>query len=182
MKLLFDFLPILLFFLAFKLFDIYIATSVGMVASLLQVAFYWLKHRRFESLHVITFVLVTVLGGATLFFHNATFIKWKPTAIYWAFAIAFLGSRFISKKPLIQSLMEKNLTLPQTVWRRLNLSWVIFFSLMGIINLYVVYHFSTNAWVNFKLFGALGLTIVFIVAQALYMTKYMNAQSNKSIK
>jgi intracellular septation protein len=179
MKLLFDFLPILLFFLAFKLFDIYIATAVGMVASLLQVAFYWLKHRRFESLHVITFVLVTVLGGATLLFHNATFIKWKPTAIYWAFAIAFLGSRFIGQKPLLQSLMEKNLTLPQTVWQRLNLSWVIFFGLMGTVNLYVVYHFSTNTWVNFKLFGALGLTIVFLIAQALYMTKYMNVQSNK---
>ena len=182
MKLLFDFLPILLFFIAFKLFDIYTATAVGMVASLLQVAIYWFMHRRFESLHVITFLLVTILGSATLFLHNATFVKWKPTAIYWAFALVFFTSRFVGKKPLLQTLMDKNLSLPKTVWQRLNLSWVIFFAIMGAVNLYVVYHYSTNAWVNFKLFGALGLTVLFLLAQAFYMSKYMGAQNSKTVK
>lgn len=177
MKLLFDFFPILLFFLAFKVFGIYTATAVTMAASLLQVSVYWLKNRRFESLHLITLAIVILLGGSTLWLHNDLFIKWKPTVIYWIFALFFLGSQFIGKKPLVQRLLGAQLSLPHLVWRRLNFSWIIFFSLMGMLNVYVLYHFSTNAWVNFKLFGSLGLTLAFLVVQAIYMSRFMEQKN-----
>lgn len=172
MKLLFDFFPILLFFIAFKVYGIYTATAVAMAASLLQVAGFWLKHRRFEIMHLVTLGSVLLLGGATLIFHNPLFIKWKPTVIYWIFAIIFLGTHYIGKKPLIQRLMEEKLSLPKTVWGRLNLSWVMFFTIMGAVNLFVAYHYSMDIWVDFKLFGSFGLTFVFIILQALYMAKY----------
>ncbi len=177
MKLLFDFFPILVFFITFKFFGIYTATAMTMAASGLQVLLYWLKHRKFESLHVITLVIVLLFGSSTLLLHNDLFIKWKPTAIYWIFAIVFLGSHFISKKPLIQKLLDNKMSLPSNVWSRLNISWVLFFAIMGVANIYVLYHFSTNAWVNFKLFGTLGLTIVFLVLQAVYMAKYMDTKN-----
>ncbi len=177
MKLLFDFFPILLFFIAFKFFGIYTATAVTMAASILQVSIYWYKHRRFESLHLITLVIVILLGGTTLLLHNDLFIKWKPTVIYWVFALCFLASQFIGKAPLVQRLLSAQLSLPDSAWQRLNLSWVVFFSLMGSINIYVLYHFSTNAWVNFKLFGTLGLTLIFLIAQAIYMSRFMESKS-----
>lgn len=173
MKLLFDFLPIVLFFIAFKMYDIYVATAVAIVASILQVATFWLKYRTVERMHIVTLILIVVLGGATLVLQDELFIKWKPTAINWAFALVFLGSQWVMKKPLIQSMMEKGVSLPDDVWQRLNLSWVIFFVLMGVANLYVMYYFDTNTWVNFKLFGVLGLTIAFVVAQALYLSKHI---------
>jgi intracellular septation protein len=178
MKLLFDFFPIFLFFIAFKLFGIYIATATTMAASLLQLFLYWLKHREFESLHIITFVTVVLLGGSTLLLHNDLFIKWKPTAIYWVFALLFLCSQFIGKKTVIQRLLDSKLSLPYAIWRRLNLSWVLFFSIMGAANIYVLYHFSTNAWVNFKLFGTLGITIIFLIGQAIYMSHYMEPKTD----
>lgn len=144
-----------------------------MLASLLQVGIYWLQHKRFEGLHLVTLATVVLLGGTTLLLHNELFIKWKPTAIYWIFALAFLGSNFIGKKPLIQRLLGSQITLPILIWQRLNIAWVIFFTLMGILNVYVLYHFSTNAWVNFKLFGSLGITIAFLIAQAIYMSRYL---------
>jgi len=179
MKLLFDFFPILLFFISFKLFGIYIATGVAMAASLLQVGAYWLKHRKFEYLHIITLVTVVLLGGTTLLLHNELFIKWKPTAIYWLFAAAFLGSQFIGKKSLIQRMLDAQITLPNQVWQRLNLTWVLFFAAMGGLNIYVLYHFSTDAWVNFKLFGTLGLTLVFLVGQGIYMSRHLSQQNPK---
>ena len=176
MRLLFDFFPIVLFFIAYKLYGIYVATSVAMIASVLQIGYFWLRHRRVESLHVITLVLVVVLGSATLLLHNDMFIKWKPTAIYWAFAIAFLVSQWVGHKPLIQRLMDNKLQLTPAIWQRLNFSWVGFFVVMGIINLFVIYHFSTNIWVNFKLFGTLALTLIFVIGQALYMAKHTSEQ------
>lgn len=173
MKLLFDFFPILLFFIGYKFCGIYIATAIAMAASLLQVGFFWFKHRRVEITHIITLVLIFVLGTATLFLHNEIFIKWKPTALYWAFTVLFLGSQVIGTKPFIQRLMGDKITLPQNIWQQLNLSWAIFFGSMGGINLYVAYHFSTDIWVNFKLFGTLGATLVFGILQALYMAKYL---------
>lgn len=173
MKLLFDFFPILLFFIGYKFYGIYAATIIAMVASLLQVGYFWFKHRKVEITHVITLVLILVLGTATLFLHNEMFIKWKPTAIYWAFTLLFLGSQIIGTKPFIQRLMDDKITLPQNVWQRLNLSWALFFGCMGGVNLYIAYHYSTNTWVNFKLFGTLGSTIVFGILQALYMAKYL---------
>ena len=153
MKLLFDFFPILLFFACYKVFGIYTATAVAMVAAVLQVLLYRIKHQRYERMHLISMVLIVGLGGATLFFQNPWFIKWKPTGIYWFSAVLFLGSMFIGKKPLIQKMMEGNIELPTKIWARLNLAWCFFFLLMGTVNLYVAYRFDTDVWVNFKLFG-----------------------------
>ncbi len=178
MKLLYDFFPIFLFFVAFKLFGIYIATAITMLGSLLQVGIYWLQYRKFEVLHLITLATIVLLGSITLLLHNEVFIKWKPTAIYWIFAVVFLGSRFVGKKPLIQRLLDTQITLPILIWQRLNLAWVTFFTMMGGINVYVLYHFSTNTWVNFKLFGALGMTIAFLIAQAIYMSRYLDQKQN----
>ncbi|EKE01685.1 MAG: intracellular septation protein involved in cell division [uncultured bacterium] len=176
MKLLFNFLPILLFFIGYKFYGIYTATIVAMVASLLQVGFFWFKHRRVELTHTITLILILVLGTATLLSHNTLFIKWKPTAIYWVFSLLFLGSQIIGDKTFIQRLMDNKITLPQNVWQRLNLSWAIFFGLMGAVNIYIAYKFSTDIWVNFKLFGTLGSTVVFGILQSLYMAKHLKQQ------
>jgi len=175
MKLLFDFFPILLFFIAYKTWDIYVATAVAIAASVVQVVAYWWRHRRFETMHLVTLGLIVVLGGATLAFHNETFIKWKPTVVNWLFAIAFLGSQWLSGKSLVQRMMEKSVQLPATVWNRLNISWSVFFVVLGALNLYVAFNFDTDTWVNFKLFGMMGLTLAFIVVQAFYMAPYMNA-------
>ncbi len=177
MRLLFDFLPILLFFAAYKFAGIYTATVVAMAASALQVGFFWLKHRTVEKLHVITLILIVFLGGATLILHDPIFIKWKPTLVNWAFALVFLGSHFIGKQPILQRLMSKQIQLSQQIWNRLSLSWVCFFTLTGAINIYVAYAYDTDIWVNFKLFGMLGLTVLFIVIQAIVLARY--AQPNE---
>lgn len=177
MKLLFDFFPIFLFFLAFKFYGIYAATAVAMAASLVQLAAYRLKNKRFESTHVITFFSILILGGATLLLHNEIFIKWKPTILYWLLALFFLGSTAFGKKPIIQRLMDKNVQLPTPIWKKLNISWSIFFIFLGCANLFVVYHYNTNIWVNFKLFGTLGLTLVFVIFQSLYMAKYIDIKT-----
>ncbi len=173
MKLLYDFSPVLLFFIAYKLYDIYVATAVAMVASFLQTAGYWLRYRRFETMHLVTLGMILVLGGATLFFQNPIFIKWKPTVVNWLFAGAFLGSQWIGGKPIIERLIGDQIKLPQVVWTRLNLSWTTFFILSGAANLYVAYHFSEATWVNFKLFGMMGLTIGFVVLQAFYLSRHV---------
>ena len=173
MKLLFDFFPIILFFIAYKAVGIYAATAVAIVASLAQVGFTRWRHGRVERMHVISMALILVLGGATLFLHNEMFIKWKPTAVNWAFALAFLGSHFIGRTPLIARMLSESVTLPDEVWRRLNLSWVAFFVAMGAANLYVVYHYSTDTWVNFKLFGMMGLTFAFVIGQAFYLARHI---------
>jgi intracellular septation protein len=173
MKLLFDFFPIVLFFICYKYFDIYVATAVAMLASLAQVIFHRLKHQCYEKMHLISLVLIMVLGGATLFFHNPWFIKWKPTGIYWLSSIVFFGSAFIGKKTVIQKMMEGNITLPAKIWGRLNMAWAVFFIIMGGLNLYVAYHYDTNVWVNFKLFGGAGITLLFVFVQAIYLTKHM---------
>ncbi len=173
MKLLFDFFPILLFFISYKWFGIYTATAVAMTASVFQVFYYRLKHQRYEKMHIISLVLILVLGGATLFFHNPWFIKWKPTGIYWLTALVFLSSSFMGKKPLIQKMMEENISLPTKIWYRLNYGWVFFFLLMGSANIYVAYLYSTDIWVNFKLFGGAGFTLIFVFIQGLYLTKHL---------
>ena len=180
MKLLFDFFHILLFFLAYKLGDIYIATLSAIAASLLQVVWLRWKQGRFEKMSLITFFSLSILGGATVFFQNEIFIKWKPTVVYWLLALFFLASHWFGNKPLLQRLAEGNVQLPSLIWLRLNWSWVIFFAIMGVLNLYVVQHFDTNTWVNFKLFGTLGLTFIFIVLQGFYMMRYHLPEENKS--
>ncbi len=180
MKLLYDFFPIFLFFIVYKLGGIYAATVAAIIVSLLQVGIYWCRHRQFEQMQVITLMLILVLGSLTLFLHNEIFIKWKPTLINWLFALGFFLSQYIGKKPFIRRLLDKNVALPPGVWQKLNIAWVAFFLLTGALNLFVVYHFSTNAWVNFKLFGMLTLTLVFVVLQALYLTRYLDNDSKKS--
>jgi intracellular septation protein len=124
-------------------------------------------------MHVITLLMITVLGGATLIFHDDTFIKWKVSVVNWLFGIAFLGSQFIGKKPIIQRMMEASVELPQKIWTRLNLVWALFFISTGFLNLYVAYNYDLDTWVNFKMFGMLGLTFLFILAQALFIGRYV---------
>lgn len=174
MKFLFDFFPILFFFVAYKLYGIYVATAVIIVASVIQISWFWIKNHRLEKMHLITLGLVLVLGGATLLLRDPVFIYWKPTVVNWAFAIAFFGSQFIGKKNFLQRMLDSQITVTSPhVWRNLNFAWVAFFLAMGIINLYVAYNFEENTWVNFKLFGMMGLTFVFVIAQSFYLMRYI---------
>jgi intracellular septation protein len=173
MKFLFDYFPIICFFVAYKFSDIYTATAVTIGASLIQLTVYWIIHRRFETLHTLTFVFVVLLGGSTLLFHKDIFIKWKPSVIYWIFAITLMFSQYFAAITILERMLADKISLPRAIWKRLNFSWAIFFLLLGFLNIYVVYHFDTNAWVNFKLFGTLGITLLFIIGQAIYMARHM---------
>ncbi len=180
MKLLFDFLPIVLFFVAYKLADIYVATGVLIVATLAQVGWIWLRRRQIEKLPLITAGLALVLGGATLILHDPIFVKWKPTVVNWLFATAFIVSCFIGQKPLLERMMGGQLELPTPVWVKLTFAWALFFLIMGLTNLYVAFTFDENTWVNFKLFGMLGLTLVFVLAQAAYMSRHLKTDDTSS--
>lgn len=173
MKLLFDFFPILLFFIAYKVYDIYVATAVAIAASFVQVGTAWVKTRKIEPMHVVTLLMIVIFGGATLYLQDELFIKWKPTVINWLFGIAFLASQMFGDRTFIERVMSANLTLPRAVWRRLNLSWALFFMVLGTVNLVVLYTFDTNTWVNFKLFGMLGLTFVFVLVQSFYLSRHI---------
>ncbi len=168
-----DFIPIILFFIAFKLYDIYVATAVVIVATLLQVGFNWFKYKKVETMQLITLGLVVVFGGATILLHDEQFIKWKLSIVEWLFGTAFIGSQFIGKKPFVERMMSKTLTLPDNVWRRLNLMWGCFFITVGFINVYVMYQYNTEQWVTFKTFGVPGLMLVFILLQMVYLYKYI---------
>lgn len=173
MKLLFDFFPIVLFFIAFKAFDVFIATAVIIIAVIVQVVIFRLRYKRFETMHLVTLGLIIVFGGATLLLQDEMFIKWKTSVINWLFCLAFLGSQFIGEKPLVQRMMGSAINLPAAIWNRLNLAWSLFFLALGFINLYVIYNFDTDTWVNFKLFGMLGLTLAFVIIQGLFITRYI---------
>lgn len=173
MKFLIDFLPILLFFIAYKIYGIYVATVVAIAASVAQVGWSWLRHRRVEGMPLVTMALIVVLGGATLWLQDEMFIKWKPTVVNWLFALVFFVSQFFGERTLVQRMMGKAITLPQAIWWRLNLAWSAFFFALGVANLYVVYNFDTDTWVNFKLFGLMGLTIAFVIVQAVYLSRHM---------
>ncbi len=173
MKQLLEFFPILLFFIAFKLADIYVATAVVMMATIVQVAFIWFRYRKVESMQWVTLGLVIIMGGATLYFQNALFIKWKFSVIEWLFGLIFLGSHFIGKKPLFERMMSANMTLPDEVWKRINLLWALFFIAVGFLNVYVMFNYSTDDWVYFKTFVAPALMLGFIVLQMLYLYQYI---------
>jgi len=175
MKMLIDFLPVALFFIVYKMEDIYVATAVLIIACAVQTVGVRLWKGKFEQSHVITLVLVAAFGGLTLFLHDEMFIKWKPSVINWLFGAVFIGSMWIGKQPIIQRMLSSQVSLPKAIWRRLNMAWAVFFIVLGFINLYVVYNYDTDTWVNFKLFGLMGLTIVFIIAQSLYMAQYIEA-------
>jgi intracellular septation protein len=174
MQLLFDFLPVIAFFVAYKLADIFVATLVIIVATVLQVAIHWLRTRRVNPMHLVSAGLVLVFGGLTLAIRDAAFIMWKPTIVNWLFAGAFFASpwRWFGGQPLVQRLMSTSgtpLGLSPAQWRRLNAMWVAFFLVMGAANIVVFRYFDEATWVNFKLFGMLGLTLIFIVAQGFWI-------------
>ncbi len=214
MKLLIDFFPILLFFLAYKLAGIYVATAVAIGAAALQVLWSWWRRKQVEKMHLATLGLLLVFGGMTLAFQDPIFVMWKPTLVNWLFAIVFLGSQVWGEKTLIERMMGHVIQVPDPIWSRLNLLWVGFFLLSGLANLYVVYEYSgfyeaqqaliaaaghgkidlsacsslftgdllsqcqdtqmrEETWVNFKLFGMLGMTLLFVIAQALYLARHM---------
>ncbi len=170
----YDLLPIILFFVAYKLYGIFTATIVAIVAVLAQVSLTAIRGKKPEMMQLITLGMVIVLGGATLLFKNELFIKWKPTAVYWVLGITFAITAMVSKKNLVQKMLEKNLELPEKAWSTLNTSWCGFFFLMGILNLFVVYNFDTNTWVNFKLFGTLILTLIFAGIQGLLISRFIS--------
>ncbi|MCG6859755.1 MAG: septation protein A [Chromatiaceae bacterium] len=216
MKFLIDFFPVILFFVAYKLYDIYVATAVAIVGSMIQVSGFWLKHHRTEPMHLVTLGLLVVFGGLTIALHDRTFIMWKPSIVNWLFAAAFLGSHFVGKRPLIERMMSHAVEVPSPIWRRLNLMWSAFFLLAGLANLYVANGFFTaehaliaasgqeeidlatcgkllsgelldlcttarsreETWVNFKLFGMMGLTIAFVIAQAFYLARHIKDTAN----
>ena len=173
MKFLFDLFPVILFFLAFKLYDIFIATAVAIVAAIVQIGWLWFRRRQVDKMMWINLAVIVVFGGATLIFQDETFIKWKPTVLYWLIATVLLLSNLIFRKNLIQTMLEKQIVVPLFVWNRLNLSWVSFFLTMGCINLFVAFSFSVDTWVTFKLFGATGLMLVFIIVQMMMIGKYL---------
>jgi intracellular septation protein len=173
MKLLLDFFPIALFFVAFKLWGIYVATGVAIVATVAQIG--WIKYStgKVEPMQWLSLGIIVVFGGATILAHDETFIKWKPTVLYWMMGSALAGGLLFFRKNLLKSLMGSQLELPEAAWRAMNWSWVAFFGVMGVLNLWVAFNFDTDTWVNFKLFGGLGLMALFVVAQALYLGRHM---------
>jgi len=173
MKLLFDLFPVILFFIAFKFFGVFVATATAIAATFAQVAWVKWRHGKVDTMLWVSFAIIVVFGGATLVLHDETFIKWKPTILYWFFASALLFSRLLFNKNLLHSLMQGKLVLPEPVWRRLNLAWSAFFAALGLLNLFVAFNYSTDTWVNFKLFGFTGLIMVFILAQTVLLSKYL---------
>ena len=173
MKILFEFFPLLVFYIAFKWQGIYVAVVVAIVASTFQAGCFWLKNHRFEKTHLLTFVIIAISGGATLYLQNELFFKWKPTIINWLFALICIGSHFFGNRPIIRRIMEGGVPLPSPIWNQLNIIWSLFFIFMGFANLVVVYNFSTDIWVDFKLFGMLGLTLLFILSQGFYLAKHI---------
>jgi intracellular septation protein len=176
MKLLLDFFPIIVFFAAFKLFDIYVATGVAIAATVAQIAYLRWSTGKVEPMQWLSLGVIVLFGGATLLAHNDTFIKWKPTVLYWLMAGALLIGQLVFRKSLLKSLMGAQMSLPDSAWRVMTWSWVGFFSVMGLLNLWVAFNFPTDTWVNFKLFGGLGLMAAFVVAQALYLSRYMKTE------
>lgn len=178
MKFLFDLFPVLLFFVAYQFYGIFVATGVAIAASFVQIGYLLARGRKVEPMLWISLAIIVVFGGATIWLHNETFIKWKPTVLYWLFGLVLAGSALLFRKNLIRSLMSHQIELPEVAWTRLNWSWVVFFAFMGVANLYVAYTFSTDAWVNFKLFGGTGLLLVFAFAQALFLSRYVEDKSS----
>ncbi|RRZ95705.1 septation protein A [Erwinia sp. 198] len=173
MKQLLDFLPLVVFFVFYKLYDIFVASGALIVATALALVASWLLYRKLEKMTIVTFVLVAVFGTLTLVFHNDEFIKWKVTVIYTLFSAALLYSQFWMKQTLIQSMLGKELTLPQAAWRRLNVAWAIFFLACGLANIYVAFWLPQDFWVNFKVFGLTGLTLLFTLLSGVYIYRLM---------
>ena len=200
MKFLLDLLPLILFFVTFKVADsnadaaarfasehfgflvsggmvgpneapVLLATMVVIVATLVQIVVLVAMRRKVDTMLWVTFALVAVLGGATVWFHDATFIKWKPSVLYWVMAVVFWAAPLFFGRNLLQSMLGAQVSLPPASWNRLNLAWAVFFALMGFVNLWVAYHYSTSTWASFKVFGLTGLMLVFLVAQGFWLSR-----------
>ena len=178
MQLIYEIFPVFLFFLAFKFYGIYVATVVGIVATFLQSIIQRIWFGRWDKKQLITLAVFLLFGGLTLYFHDPIFVKWKPTIIFWIFSIMLLGSQFFTRKPLMQRLMEGMLEgkgqVPAQVWVRINLIWALFFMIMGAVNLHVAYHYSNDAWVNFKFYGVTSALFILSIVQAVYLTRYLS--------
>ena len=202
-KTLFDLFPVILFFVVFKLagsnpdlaqdwataigylvdpkqLPVLFATAAAIAATIVQIAWVKWHHGKVDTMLLVSFSIITVLGGATLLLHDDTFIKWKPTVLYWIFAAILLFSNLLFKKNLMRQLLQEKLTLPNKVWSSVNLSWSLFFAVLGVVNLYVAFNFSTDSWVNFKLFGATGMMFAFILLQAMALAKYADGDKEKN--
>ncbi|MEE4611145.1 septation protein A [Serratia marcescens] len=179
MKQFLDFLPLIVFFAFYKLYDIYVASGALIVATALGLVFTWVKYRKIEKMTLITFLMVLVFGTLTLVFHNDLFIKWKVTVIYALFALALLISQWVLKKPLVQRMLGKELTLPDKVWSNLNLAWAVFFLACGLANIYVAFWLPQSVWVNFKVFGLTVLTLVFTLLSGIYIYRHMPEEQKK---
>jgi len=177
-KFLFDLFPLILFFVAYRFADIYTATGVAMVAAIGQIFYLKLTGKRIEGMHWINLIVIVVFGGATLYLQNEAFIKWKPTALYWLFAAILLGVQWTTGRNLLQKLLGEKVNLTPAGWRGLNLSWSAFFIFAGAINLFVAFSgmFSESAWVNFKVFGLMGLLIAFVILQSIWLSRHMIAE------
>lgn len=169
MQLLFDFFPIITFFVVFKFYGMYAATAAIIVAMAVQIAFQWLRERKVSKMLLVSGIAVAILGSATLYLHNPMFIQWKPTVVYWLFASVLIGSRYVGQKTMIERIMGHAMELPTGMWRQLNLIWFANFLVLGAANLYVAYNYDQNTWVNFKVFGTLGLMLVTVIAQAIWI-------------
>lgn len=176
MKFLYDLFPVILFFIVYKLFGIYEATAVAIVATIAQIIWAKIKIGKVDGTLIMSGVIIVLFGGATLWLHDESFIKWKPTILYWLFTVALLGSQWLFKRNLIRKLMEKQIAMPDPIWNRLNLAWAMFFLFLGFLNLYVAFNYSTDLWVDFKLFGTMGLMFLFVIAQTLLLNKHMTEQ------
>ena len=190
MKFLFDLFPVLVFFIAFKLEGIYVATATAIVATFLQVGYLAARRKRIDPMLWVSLAIIVVFGGATLLLHDETFIKWKPTVLYWLFGAGLAGAQLLFRRNLIRLMLGAQMQLPDPVWNKLAWSWAAFFAFMGAANLYVAFVFSerfcanvaeiaarnsceNNAWVNFKLFGGTGLMLLFVLAQALLLARHV---------
>jgi len=173
MKFLFDLFPVILFFTAFKFFGIFTATAVAIVATLAQITYVRLRHGTVDKMLLMSGVIITVFGGATLLLKDPTFIQWKPSVLYWLFAAGLLGAQFLFDKNPMRAMMEKQIQLPDNVWSKLNLAWAMLFVALGFLNLYVAFNYSQDTWVNFKLFGITGIMFGFIIVQTIFISKYL---------
>lgn len=173
MKLLIDFLPIAVFFVAFKLFDIWVATGVAIAATIAQIAWLRWSTGKVEPMQWLSLVIIVLFGGATILLHNESFIKWKPTVLYWLMGGTLAAGMLFFRRNFLKSLMGSQFELPDPAWRMMNWSWAAFFGVMGVLNLWVAYNFETATWVNFKLFGGIGLVLAFGIAQSIYLSRYL---------
>lgn len=187
MKLVFDLFPLILFFAAYRVFDIFVATGVAIAAVIAQVGWLKVRNHKIEVMHIISLVVIVVFGGATILTENEAFIRWKPTILYWCFSAILFGSRFLFRKPAIQYVMGSQLSLPAHVWSRMNLSFAVFTLVMGLLNLYVAFYYGADLapdvqrdhWVNFKVFGTMILTFVFVIGLMLSLSRHLNIENDE---